>query len=163
VTAALVLAGLPTDRFLFLGFLSPKPAARRAEVVAVKGVRASLVLFEAPSRLVATLRDLAACLGERPAAVARELTKLHEEVRRGSLIELAQALAQEPTPKGEIVIVVAPPGTESAAEVEDLDVALRTALASASLKAAVAEVTARLGLPRRVVYARALVLTAETR
>ncbi|HXZ67737.1 MAG TPA: 16S rRNA (cytidine(1402)-2'-O)-methyltransferase, partial [Alphaproteobacteria bacterium] len=91
--AALTLAGLPTDRFLFLGFLSPKSAARREQILRVKEVRASLVIYESPQRVAATLSDLAACLGPRPAAIARELTKLHEEVKRGTLTELAVQLA----------------------------------------------------------------------
>lgn len=156
--AALVLSGLPTDRFLFLGFLPPKSAARRAALQEVKAVRASLVLFEAPQRLAASLADLVAVLGNRPAAVARELTKLHEEVRRSGLVELAAAFAE--APKGEIVIVVGPPSDE-APPAEDLDAALEEALARESLKTAVAEVAARLALPRAQVYARALALTTR--
>jgi 16S rRNA (cytidine1402-2'-O)-methyltransferase len=160
VIAALTLAGLPTDRFLFLGFLAPKPAARREEALGVKDVRASLVIYESPQRLAATLADLAVCLGARPAAIARELTKLHEEVKRGTLAELAAHYAEAETPKGEIVIIVGPPGEETRAEV-DLDAALTNALERASLKEAVAQVTAELGLSRRVVYARALALTKK--
>jgi 16S rRNA (cytidine1402-2'-O)-methyltransferase len=158
--AALTLAGLPTDRFLFLGFLAPKSQARRREILAVKDVRASLVIYESPQRLAATLGDLAACLGDRPAAIARELTKLHEEVKRGMLNELAAHFAKAGAPKGEIVIVVGPPGEEQREEV-DLDAALTHALSHASLKEAVAQVTAELGLPRRVVYARALTLSKK--
>lgn len=158
--AALTLAGLPTDRFLFLGFLSPKSAARREEILGVKDVRASLVIYESPQRVAASLADLVACLGARPAAVAREITKLHEEVKRGTLEELAQQMAEAETPKGEIVIIVGPPGDEAHEEV-DLDAALTNALAHASLKEAVAQVTAELGLSRRVVYARALALSKK--
>lgn len=157
---ALTLAGLPTDRFLFLGFLPPKSGARRHEILAIKDVRASLVIYESPQRLVAMLGDLATCLGNRPAAVARELTKLYEEIKRGTLSELAAQFAEGETPKGEIVIIVGPPGDEVRDEV-DLDAALTNALAHASLKEAVAQVTAELGFSRRAVYARALMLSKK--
>ncbi|MFZ1990543.1 MAG: 16S rRNA (cytidine(1402)-2'-O)-methyltransferase [Alphaproteobacteria bacterium] len=159
--AALTLAGLPTDRFLFLGFLSPKSAARREEILGVKEVRASLVIYESPQRVGATLIDLAACLGPRPAAIAREITKLHEEVKRGTLAELAAQFAEAETPKGEIVIIVGPPTGEPREEA-DLDAALTTALARLSLKEAVAQVTAELGVSRRLVYARALALSRKS-
>jgi 16S rRNA (cytidine1402-2'-O)-methyltransferase len=160
VMTALAIAGMPTDRFLFLGFLAPKQTARRQEIMGVKDIAASLVLFESPSRLGATLADLAECLGARPAAVARELTKLYEEVIHGSLIDLAGRFKDGDPPKGEIVIVVAPPGDEVAPE-RDLDGALKEALAAMPLKMAVATVSARLGLPRRTVYARALELNGK--
>jgi len=156
--AALVLSGLPTDRFLFLGFLPPKSAARRAVLQEIKTVRASLVLFEAPQRLAASLADLAAILGNRPAAIAREITKLHEEVRRGGLADLAAAFPE--APKGEIAIVIGPPDAEPPAA-EELDAALEAALGHESLKTAVAQVAARLALPRAQVYARALTLTGR--
>ena len=159
--AALTLAGLPTDRFLFLGFLSPKSAARREDILGVKDVRASLVIYESPQRVSATLADLAQCLGPRPAAIAREVTKLHEEVRRGTLSTLAAQFTEAETPKGEIVIVVGPPGDEVPEEA-DLDAALTNALAHASLKEAVAQVTADLGVSRRIVYARALALSKKS-
>jgi 16S rRNA (cytidine1402-2'-O)-methyltransferase len=156
VLSALVLSGLPADRFLFLGFLPPKQSARRSALGEIRSVRASLVLFEAPQRLPATLVDLAAILGNRQGAVARELTKLHETVRRGRLEALAEEFAT--SPKGEVVIIVGPP-EETPAPEEDIDALLEEALTRESLKTAVAEVTARLGLPRAQVYARALVLS----
>ncbi len=158
--AALTLSGLPTDKFLFLGFLPTKSHARREELLRIKDVRASLVIYESPQRLAAMLGDLAVVFGARPAAVARELTKLHEEIVRGSLAELAAHFAKAQTPKGEIVIIVGPPGDEPREEI-DLDAALTNALEHVSLKEAVAQVTAELGLSRRVVYARALALTKK--
>lgn len=158
VTAALAVAGLPTDRFCFFGFLPRKGAARRRGLSDAAGVPATLVFYEAPPRLAATLADLAETLGPRPAVVARELTKLFEEVRRGDLGSLARHYAEAGAPKGEIVILVGPPGDEAPVEAVQLDELLRQALASKSLKQAVAEVTAATGLPRREVYARALAL-----
>lgn len=161
--AALLLSGLPPDRFLFAGFLPPRSAARRAEIDALAAVPATLLFFETAPRLAAALADLAARLGDRPAAVARELTKRHEEVRRGSLGALAAQYAAAGPPRGEIVVVVGPPVTRPQPDAADqeaaLDSALRAALATQSLKAAVATVTASSGASRRLVYARALALT----
>jgi 16S rRNA (cytidine1402-2'-O)-methyltransferase len=156
--SALVLSGLPADRFLFLGFLPPKQSARRSALGEIKTVRASLVLFEAPQRLPATLGDLVVILGNRQGAIARELTKLHETVRRGRLAALAQEFSTPP--RGEIVIIVGPP-EETAAPEEDLDALLQEALARETLKTAVAEIAARLALPRAQVYARALALSGR--
>jgi len=107
--AALTTAALPTDRFFFEGFLPAKAAARRERIAALRAIPATLVVYEAPSRLAESLADLAAGLGPRPAAVARELTKLHEETRRATLVELAQHYGAAGAPKGEIVVVVGPP------------------------------------------------------
>lgn len=160
--AALSLSGLPTDRFLFAGFLPPKSAARRTAIQALAAVPATLILFETAPRLAAALADLAAVLGDRPAAVARELTKRFEEVRRGTLAALAQAYAGEARPKGEIVVVVGPPeaGPPDAADTDRVDAALRAAMAQSSLRDAVDAVTAATGLPRRDLYRRALALAA---
>jgi 16S rRNA (cytidine1402-2'-O)-methyltransferase len=155
--AALTLAGLPTDRFLFAGFLPAKAGARAAAIDELKTLRATLVFYESGPRLGASLAALAAALGARPAAVAREISKRFEEVVDGDLPTLAARYA-ESGPKGEIVIVVGPPGEEAAASADDLDAALGEAMAAAPLKTAVAEVAARLGLPRKQVYARALEL-----
>lgn len=152
---ALTLAGLPTDRFLFAGFLPPKSAERRTVLTELKGVRASLVFFEAPQRLGESLADLAAVLGDRPAAVTRELTKLHEEVRRGGLADLAAAYAQEAAPKGEITLVVGPP-LETTTDFGEIDAALDQALAFMPLRAAVDLVAQLAKAPRREVYERAL-------
>jgi 16S rRNA (cytidine1402-2'-O)-methyltransferase len=161
--AALTSAALPTDRFFFEGFLPPKPAARRERLNALAAVPATLVFYEAPGRLAAALADLAAELGPRPAAIARELTKLYEETRRGSLPDLAAQYAAEAPPKGEIVIVVGPPGAAAPLDAAALDGEIVEALGALSVKDAAAAVAARTGLPRRQVYARALRLAGARR
>ena len=162
IAAALSVAGLPTDKFLFAGFLPNKAGARKKAFEDLKPVPASLVLLEAPSRLEATLRAGAEVLGDRNVAVARELTKIHEEVRRGTLAGLADQYTEEGPPKGEIVIVIAPP-TESTATAIDIDDALRLALEAGSVKDAASEVAEMTGRPRREIYARALELTKESK
>jgi 16S rRNA (cytidine1402-2'-O)-methyltransferase len=152
--AALSVAGLPTDRFLFAGFPPPKSAARRAFLQDLKAVRATLILFEGASRLGASLADMAYVLGPRPAAVARELTKLHETLKRGDLASLA-ADPSLASPKGEVVVVIGPPA-EVASEPADADAALTEALARLSPADAAREVADALGLPRRDLYRRAL-------
>lgn len=154
--AALSTSGLPTDRFLFVGFPPPKSVARRAFFERLRGVDATLVLFEGASRLGASLTDMAAVLGPRPAAVARELTKMHETVLRSDLASLAAdpALA---APKGEVVVVVGPPA-ETAARPEDAEAALAEALDRLSPADAAREVANATGLPRRDLYRRALAL-----
>jgi 16S rRNA (cytidine1402-2'-O)-methyltransferase len=161
VPMALALSGLPTDRFFFGGFLPAKESERRRAIASAAAVPATLVFFEAPHRLAVSLVDLADLLGPRPAAIARELTKLFEEVRRGPLSELAQHYALHPDVKGELVLVIGPPGETEAPAAERLDEALRSAMAGASVKDAAAEVAARYGLRRRDVYARALELKRE--
>jgi len=158
---ALALSGLPTDRFYFGGFLPAREGDRRRAIGAAAGLPATLVFFEAPHRLAESLGDLAQLLGPRDAAIARELTKLFEEVRRAPLAQLAAHYAAHPDVKGEIVIVIAPPGEAGAPDGVVLDQALRTAMAGASVKDAAAEVAARFGLKRRDVYARALELKRE--
>ncbi|MFG1477457.1 16S rRNA (cytidine(1402)-2'-O)-methyltransferase [Xanthobacter sp. V4C-4] len=159
--AALVAAGLPTDCFLFDGFLPPKAGQRRNRIATLSQVPATLVFYEGGPRVAECLADLAHGLGPRRAAVCRELTKTFEEVRRGTLPELAAHYAAADTPKGEIVLVVGPP-LEDAADDEAVDRALARALEDASLKDAVAAVAAVTGRPKREVYARALAL-AEAR
>jgi 16S rRNA (cytidine1402-2'-O)-methyltransferase len=155
VIAALTLAGLPTDRFLFLGFLPAKAKARSDAIAEVAGMRATLVLYESGPRLGTTLAALAEQLGARDAAVAREISKLHEECVTGNLAELAERYA-DVAPKGEIVIVVGPPGEAAAAGDSELDAALDEALSRLSPSRAAAEVAEKLKLPRKRVYARAL-------
>lgn len=155
VIAALTLAGLPTDRFLFLGFLPAKAKARADAIAEIASVRASLVLYESGPRIGESLAALATGLGDRDAAVIREITKLHEECRSGTLGELASSYS-DAAPKGEIVIVVAPPPKPAAATSDDLDAALDEALKELSPSRAAAEVAERLGLPRKQVYARAM-------
>jgi 16S rRNA (cytidine1402-2'-O)-methyltransferase len=161
VLAALAVAGLPTDRFFFEGFLHAKEAARRARIAALARIPATLVLFETGPRLAASLADLAAGLGEREAAICRELTKLHEEVRRGTLGGLARTYRELPAPRGEIVIVAAPPAEQEPAGAEEVDGLLRNALERLSVKDAVDEVAGVSGQPRRDVYRRALALKAD--
>src|SRR5262249_46638409 len=134
VLAALGVAGLPTDRFFFEGFLPAKEGARRTRIAALARIPATLLLFETGPRLAASLADLAAGLGEREAAVCRELTKLHEEVRRGTLGDLARVYRELPEPRGEIVIVTAPPVEQPEAGAEEVDGMLRHALERLSVK-----------------------------
>jgi 16S rRNA (cytidine1402-2'-O)-methyltransferase len=155
--AALTLAGLPTDRFLFLGFLPARTAAKATAIAEVAGVRATLVLYESGPRLAATLAALLEGLGDRDAAVAREISKKFEETATGTLSELARRYADAP-PRGEIVIVVAPPGEAEAASAAEVDEALREAMARLSPSRAAAEVAATLGVPKRLAYERALKL-----
>lgn len=160
--AALVLSGLPTDRFYFGGFLPTRPAARERALKPLAGLAASLIFFESPRRLPAALGDLARILGDRPAAVARELTKMFEEVRRAPLSQLAAHYRDEGPPKGEVIIVVAPPAKSGAAiEGAELDARLGAALGETSLRDAVAAVAKATGMPRRQVYERALALTRK--
>ena len=157
VLAALSVAGLPTDAFFFAGFLPTKTAARRTRIAELKDIPSTLVFFEAPLRVAETLADLAAELGARPAAMARELTKLHEEVRRAPLNDLAETLKGETT-KGEVVIVVGPP---QRGEVTDADIIaqLRAALADTSLRDASKAIAEALGVSRTRVYDLGLRMT----
>lgn len=151
---ALILSGLPSDAFLFAGFLPPRAAARRKALAAWQGLPVTLIFYEGPSRLAAALADLRETLGDRPAAVGRELTKRHEEVRRGTLSALATHYRDNP-PRGEVVIVIGPP--EAAPRpIADLDQRLEAKLARLSLRDAVAELAAETGLARRSLYKRAL-------
>lgn len=157
--AALTVAGLPADRVLFAGFLPPKSAGRRAALEGMKAAGQTLVLFESGPRLADSLADMAAVLGPRPAAVARELTKLYEECVRGTL----DALAADPrlaAPKGEIVVVIGPGAAEAVGEAE-VDAALCDALARLPTGEAASEVARALGLPRKAVYRRALALKGQ--
>ena len=163
-TMALTLSGLPPHPYLFLGFGPPKEAARRASFAGLRaaeraGLSATLIWYEAPHRLPAMLADLALAFGDRSAAVARELTKRFEEVRRGPLPDLATHYAEHAA-RGEITVVVGP-APEEAADAADLDRLLRASLATLSLREAVAAVAETTGLPRRQVYARALELKKE--
>ena len=161
VITALAASALPTDRFLFMGFLPSRATARRRALEEIAAVRASLVLFESPRRLAGCLADLAQVLGDRDAAIARELTKRFEEIRRAPLSALAQDYARNGPPKGEVVIVVAPPGDAAPPSEDAIDALLRDALGDHSLRDAVDLVTAKTGVPRRTVYARALSLDDE--
>jgi 16S rRNA (cytidine1402-2'-O)-methyltransferase len=158
--AALTLAGLPTDRFLFVGFLPSKMHARAEAIAEVATIRATLVMYESGPRLGACLAALAEGLGDREAAVTREISKKFEEAVTGTLSTLAARYADAP-PRGEIVIVVAPPGEAPPASAEDGDAALAEALTRLSTGQAASEVAKKLGLDRKALYARALELKAE--
>ena len=158
VLTGLSVSGLPSDRFLFAGFLPHKQAARRAMLEELKGLRATLVFFDTAPRLPSSLADIAAVLGDRPLAVARELTKLHEEVLRGATATVAAAVAARDPLKGEICLLVGPPGEEPQPGANEIDAALVEAMADASLNEASALVAKRFGLRKRDVYARALAL-----
>ena len=162
VLTALSVAALPTDRFFFEGFLPPKQTARRARLTELSRLDATLVLFESGSRVQETLADLASIMGARDAAICREMTKMHEEIKRGPLAELAQSAATLET-RGEFVLVIGPQaeGSEvmTAEAVDDL---LRDRLARDSVKDAVAHAVEVSGRPRREIYARALELAKET-
>jgi 16S rRNA (cytidine1402-2'-O)-methyltransferase len=158
--AALTLAGLPTDRFFFLGFLPPKEKARAEVIAEVAGVRATLIFYESGQRLGATLTALAAGLGDREAGVAREISKRFEECVTGSLTQLAARYAEAP-PKGEIVIIVAPPCEAAPASENDADIALTEALTRLSPARAAGEVAKALRLDRRTLYDRAMALQGK--
>lgn len=156
--AALVASGLPSDRFLFAGFLPAKAGARRRALAELAGVPATLIFYEGASRLPESLADMAEVFGPRRAAVARELTKRFEEVRRGALPELTASYSAPP--KGEVVVVVGPPPEPEAPEEAVLDAALKAALAELPVKGAAAQVAEQFGIPRKEAYARALALKA---
>src|SRR6266700_2259457 len=163
VLSALSVAGLPTDQFFFAGFLPPTAVARRARIAELARIPATLVLFETGPRIGATLADLAAGLGaDREAALCRELTKLHEEIKRGELAGLARAYA-DAEPRGEIVVVVAPPQAAVQTSAAEAEVLLRDALQRLSLKDAVGEVAHVTGRPRREVYRCALALSKDAK
>lgn len=164
VMTALAVAGLPTDRFLFAGFLPPKAGAAREVLEELANIQTTLVFFESPRRVAATLARMAEVLGgEREVAVARELTKLYEEVRRDTLAALAAHYAESEEPRGEIVLLVGPPAQAKAVDAAAVDAALAKALSHASLKEAVSAVAQAFSLPKNAVYARALELKASGR
>lgn len=155
--AAITVAGLPTDRILFAGFLPTKTGARREVIEEFKSVRATLAFYESTQRLARSLEDLSDVLGVRDAAVCRELTKLHEETRRGPLSKLAAHYEEAGAPKGEVVIIVAPPKNDAPTVTNvDIDAALQNALSTMSLRDAVDAVAGSLKMPRRAVYTRAI-------
>ena len=155
--AALTLAGLPTDRFFFLGFLPPKEKAKADAITEIAAIRATLILYESGPRLAATLAALAEGLGDREAAVAREISKTYEECVTDTLSSLAVRYADAP-PRGEIVVIVAPPGDAAAPAKADVDAALNEAMTRLPTAKAAGEVAKATGLPRRDLYARAMAL-----
>jgi len=161
--AALAVAGLPTDRFFFEGFLPPKDGARRARIAELSRIPATLILYESGPRAGRTLGALAEGLGPRQAAVCRELTKLHQEVRRGDLAALAAIYQGDAEVRGEFTLVVAPPPADAdVVDAGEVDALLRRALKHASMKDAVSDVAAATGRPRREIYQRALSLSDGT-
>jgi 16S rRNA (cytidine1402-2'-O)-methyltransferase len=160
VLAGLTLSGLPSDRFLFAGFLPSKAGERKSLLEELRDIRATLIFFESAQRLSESLMAMAEVLGERQAAMARELTKLHEEVRRGSLRELAAHFEKLGAPRGEVTLVVAPP-QEAAPDHAKIDAALRSALAFMPVKAAADLIAGLTDGSRRQIYTRALELKDE--
>jgi len=161
VLSALSVAALPTDRFFFEGFLPPKAAARRARLTELSRIDATLVMFESGNRVQDTLRDLAGIMGARDAAICREMTKLHEDIRRAPISELAKAADTLET-RGEFVLVIGPPAGAQIMAEDALDDLLRSSLQRDSVKDAVAHAVELSGRPRREIYARALELAKET-
>ncbi len=159
--AALTLSGLPSDRFMFAGFLPPKTAARRKTLKSLAAVEATLIFFESPRRLAASLADMAAELGPRDGAVARELTKLHEELRHGGLTELAAHYAKAGPPKGEVTLVIGPPAGPAAISEEEIEARLAELLKTESVRDAAAKLAGDTGLPRRDLYQRAVRLASK--
>lgn len=162
---ALTLSGLPSDRFFFAGFLPTRPGARRKALSELSSIPATLLILEAPHRLAKSLADMAEILGARPAAVARELTKLYEEVRRANLDDLARHYAEAGAPKGEIVVIIGPPEARPAAESWDaaeIDDRLKALLETHSVREAAAALAAETGMPRRTLYARAVALSKDS-
>ncbi|VVT02079.1 Ribosomal RNA small subunit methyltransferase I [Sphingomonas sp. EC-HK361] len=157
--AALTLAGLPTDRFLFAGFLPSKAGARTTAIAELAGIRATLVLYESGPRLAASLSALAGGLGDRDAAVTREISKKFEEAVTGTLSSLAARYADAP-PRGEIAIVIAPPGDAPPPAIEDADAALAEALTRLPASKAAGEIAKKFGLDRKALYARAMAMKA---
>ncbi|MBT3991242.1 MAG: 16S rRNA (cytidine(1402)-2'-O)-methyltransferase [Rhodospirillaceae bacterium] len=152
----LILSGLPTDRFMFAGFLPNKTTGRKKELAELASIPATLIFYESAKRLAAALEDMAEQLGDRPACVARELTKLHEEMRRGSLVELAGHYQQAGAPKGEIVIVVGPPLKAAPLSEDEIEALILARLENKSVRDAAQEIALETGLPKRQIYARAL-------
>ena len=153
--AGLVTSGLPSDKFMFAGFLPPKSAARKTALEAVKAVSATLIFFETGPRIKDSLVDMKSVLGDRPAALARELTKRYEETRRGTVSELIESVTRTP-PKGEIVVLLAPPAPEEKWDEARVDAALKTAVPEQGVKRASGDVASLAGWAKRDVYERAL-------
>ena len=163
VLTALSVAALPTDRFFFEGFLPSKQTARRARLTELSAIDATLVMFESGNRVQDTLADLAGIMGTREAAICRELTKLHEEIKRAPVSELAKDADTLET-RGEFVLVIGPPAADAKVMAEGaLDDLLRSALQHDSVKDAVAHAVELSGRPRREIYARALEMAKEGR
>lgn len=160
--AALVTAGFPTDNFIFLGFLPSKKNVRRKKMEELKAIKATLVIYESANRLAGTIAELAEAFGNRKAAVARELTKIHEELRFGLLLDLTDYYDGNGAPKGEMVILVSGASKTVDVKPHTLDIMITQALENSSLKNAVAYVSEQTGKPRRDIYSRALEIKSKT-
>jgi 16S rRNA (cytidine1402-2'-O)-methyltransferase len=156
--AALTISGLPSERFLFVGFLPAKSGERRSALEALAPIPATLILFESAQRLAETLRDMAQVLGARDAAVTRELTKLHEEVRRGPLVELAAFYGEAGAPKGEITLVIGPPDAKIEENPARIDELLAQVLPFMPVRPAATLIADLTGASKRTVYNRAIAL-----
>jgi len=161
ILTALILSGIPTDRFFFGGFLPQKKGGRQGTLREFASIPATLVLMESPRRLAASLADMAEILGPRDAAVCREMTKLFEEARRGTLPDLAESYRSEAAPKGEVVVVIGPPHERADLSEADIDTYLERALSRLSLRDAVREVADLSGQPRQTIYQRALLINDQ--
>ena len=156
--AALVSSGLPTDRFFFEGFLPAKAGQRKARIAELSQIPGTLIFYESGPRVAQALAALAEGLGPRQAAACRELTKLHEEIRRGDLAALAQQYAEGAESRGEFTVIVEPPQDREEVDADAVDALLKRALRQGSVKDAVSDVAAATGRPRREIYQRALEL-----
>jgi 16S rRNA (cytidine1402-2'-O)-methyltransferase len=158
VLTGLALSGLPTDRFTFAGFMPQKQGERRKLFAEFEKIRSTLVVFESPHRIIDTLRDLETALPNRAIAVTRELTKLHEEVLRGTASEIAETLSARPSVKGEITLIIGPPGEEEAVSDDVLDHAIAQAVDTMPASKAASEIAKRFNLNRSDIYQRILAM-----
>ena len=159
---ALAISGLPPDTFYFGGFLPSKKAARQKKFLEKVELKTTLIFYESPNRLTGCLEDALFCLGNRDAAVARELTKLHEDIQRGTLTDLLEFYKQSGRPKGELVLIIGPPSRTVDTDIEALETLLRKLLQNNSLRDTVKIATESLGIPRSTVYERALIVRDAT-
>ncbi len=162
VLAALMISALPTNQFFFAGFLSSKTTARKKHLKSIANIPATLVIMESPRRLAGSLEDMAEILGTRIAVIAREMTKLHEELKHGFLSDLALHYKLEGPPKGEVIVVIGPP-TKKIITDNELETLLLEALKNQSIRDAAESISVVSGLPRRKVYAQALALKKITK
>ncbi len=162
LTAALAVSGLPPDTFYFGGFLPSKKSARRNVFLEKVALKTTLIFYESPNRLIGCLEDAVFCFGNRGATVARELTKLHEDVRRGTLTDLLEFYKKSGAPKGELVLVIGPPSKKANTDMEALETLLRKLLKNNSLRDTVKIASDTLDMQRSIVYERALIIRDTT-
>lgn len=159
--AALTISGLPTDSFYFGGFLPNKKTARRKKLLEQKDLETTLIFYDSARRLLNSLKDANYCLGERPAVIARELTKIHEDVQRGNILELIEYYEHSGSPKGEVVIIIGPPTKKPNVDTKELEIVLRELLTNNSLRDSVKLATDKLGVSRSIIYEHALKINRE--